>query len=170
MAPRDTAGSLHDRLALLGGELIVDTLDALANGSAHEVPQPQAGVTYADKISKSEAQIDWHEDAASVLRRVRAFNPWPIAETRLDGAQLRIWDAELAPSPETMPVGESAAAADAPAPPPGSVLSASDAGMDVACGRGILRILRLQLAGRKPLAAGEFIKAQRLVGARFTTL
>jgi methionyl-tRNA formyltransferase len=154
IGPADTAGTLHDRLALLGGELMVATLDAVANGEAHEEPQPSSGATYADKIDKAEAGIDWHDTAANILRRVRAFNPWPIAETSWDGAQLRIWDAALAP-------GSVAAAA------PGTVLEASSAGVDVACGAGALRVLRLQLAGRKPLAAGEFIKAQRLGGARF---
>ena len=89
------------RLAVLGGELICETLDALAAGRVQEVPQPQSGVTYAAKISKAEALIDWQEDAVQVLRRVRAFNPSPVAETRLDGAQLRIWEAEphAAPMP-----------------------------------------------------------------------
>lgn len=158
IAPDDTAGTLHDRLARLGGELMVDTLDALAAGTACERPQPEAGVTYAGKISKSEALVNWDETAASILRRVRAFNPWPIAETKLDGAQLRIWEAELAPG----------TAPEAGAALPGTVLHASDEGIDVACGQGVLRILRLQLAGRKPLAAREFIKAQHLDGARLT--
>ena len=158
IAPQETAGSLHDRLALLGGELICETLDALAAGRAREVPQPQIGITYAPKISKTEALIDWHEAAVHILRLIRAFNPSPVAETRLDGTQLRIWQAELAPSDTSSPV-EGAL--------PGTVLSATPDGIDVACGRGQLRITRLQLAGRKPLAAHEFIKAQRLAGARF---
>ncbi|MDP9011212.1 MAG: methionyl-tRNA formyltransferase [Pseudomonadota bacterium] len=151
---RETAATLHDRLARLGGELIVEALDAAACGAAHELPQPASGVTYAEKVDKAEALVDWREDAAGILRRVRAFNPWPIAETTLDAAQLRLWEAELAPG-----------AVDGSAPP-GIVLAASDRGIDVACGGGTLRILRLQLAGRKPLAAQEFIKAQRLTGVR----
>jgi methionyl-tRNA formyltransferase len=91
---------------------------------------------------------------------VRAFNPWPVAETRLNGAQLRIWEAELLESGGNAPASESA--------PPGTVLAASPEGIDVACGRGALRLTRLQLAGRKPLAAAEFINAQPLAGARFT--
>jgi methionyl-tRNA formyltransferase len=156
--PFDTAGSLHDRLAALGGELICQTLDALAAGRAREVPQPQVGHTYAAKIRKSEALIDWREDAVQVLRRIRAFNPSPVAETRLDGVQLRIWQAQIAPDDSS---------ATAMSAEPGTVLGATSAGIDVACGRGRLRIERLQLAGRKPLAAGDFIRAQRLVGARF---
>jgi methionyl-tRNA formyltransferase len=148
----DTAGTLHNELARLGAELIVDTLDALAEGRIDAVAQPAAGVTYAQKINKAEALIDWQEDAELISRRVRAFNPWPIAETRLNGAQLRIWDAEPR---------------DGPGAPPGTVLASSHAGIDVACGRGVLRILRLQLAGRKPLPAGEFVQGQRLDDARF---
>jgi methionyl-tRNA formyltransferase len=157
---RETAGSLHDRLAPLGGELLVETLDAIAAGSAREQPQSQFGITYAEKITKAEALIDWREAATSILRRVRAFNPWPIAETRMNGAQLRVWDAELVPgTPTAPPFG--AALPPSAAPPPGSVVAASSAGIDVACGRGALRLLRLQLAGRKPLAAPEFLKSQR---------
>jgi len=160
ISPLDTAGSLHDRLAVLGGELICQTLDDLAAGRAREVPQPQVGHTYAEKISKSEALIDWREDAAQILRRIRALNPSPVAETRLDGVQLRIWQAQIAPD-------DSCAAAMGAEP--GTVLGATSDGIDVACGRGRLRIERLQLAGRKPLAARDFIKARRLQGARFAS-
>ncbi len=163
IAPDDTAGSLHDRLALLGGELVVETLDSLAAGTAEAVPQPAVGVTYADKINKAEAHIDWNSDALEVVRQVRAFNPWPIAESRLEGVQLRVWEAELAPRV----TGDAPAGlADAAAVVPGTVLAATNAGIDVACGGGVVRILKLQLAGRRPLAAGEFIKAHPLVGAR----
>jgi methionyl-tRNA formyltransferase len=153
---RDTAKILRDRLALLGAELILDTLDGLNLGDVPEVPQPSDGVTYAEKIQKTEALIDWQQDAVHIGRRVRAFNPWPIAETRLNGAQLRLWDAEVLASK----LAPNAA-------PPGTVLAATHDGIDVACGRGILRILRLQLAGRKPLVPREFLRGRRLDGARF---
>jgi methionyl-tRNA formyltransferase len=158
--PLDTAGSLHDRLAGLGAEMICATLDALAAGRAREMPQPQVGQTYAEKISKAEALIDWREDAAQILRRVRAFYPLPVAETRLEGVQLRIWQAQIAPDEP----GAASSSAE-----PGAVIGATAEGIDVACGRGRLRIERLQLAGRKPMAARDFIKAQRLAGARFAT-
>jgi methionyl-tRNA formyltransferase len=168
---RDTAKILHDRLAALGAELIVDTLDALAGGRIREVPQPQAGITYAEKIRKAEALIDWQQDAQRILRQIRAFNPAPIAETRYGGAQLKIWDAELRDAePHDEKVRASPADANRPvdaAQAPGTVLAAADDGIDVVCGRGILRILRLQLAGRRPLLAREFIQARRLAGARF---
>lgn len=172
----DTAGTLHDRLARTGAELIVETLDALASGSVRERLQPATGITYAEKISKAEALIDWRAPAAHILRQVRAFNPWPIAETRLAGAQLRIWEAELAPAEPDAARSRAAHGRAAPSTEPrpadsiaapGSVLGASSEGIDVLCGCGALRLLRVQLAGRKPLTAGEFIKAQQLGGARF---
>jgi methionyl-tRNA formyltransferase len=153
IAAGDTAQSLHDRLATIGAELIDGVLRSLDAGAVREVPQPQEGVTYAEKIHKGEARIDWCGDAAQIWRQVRAFNSWPVAETQLNGAQLRVWDAEIAPA--------------FPEAPPGTVLAATGDGIDVACGRGTLRVLRLQLAGRKPLAAREFLKAQPLTGTRF---
>lgn len=159
----DSAGTVHDKLAVLGAELIVEALNAAADGQAVETPQPATGITYADKINKSEALIDWRDDAASILRHVHAFNPWPIAETRWDGTQLRVWEAEVVEGGGQPPAG----VAEQAHAGPGSVVAASSAGVDVACGRGVLRLLKLQLAGRKPLAAAEFIKAQRLAGASF---
>jgi methionyl-tRNA formyltransferase len=158
---RDTAQTLHDRLAALGAELIGETLEALRAGGAAELPQPAEGITYAGKIDKAEALIDWQQDALHISRRVRAFNPWPVAETRLNGAQLRIWEAELRDPPQPQPHAPRLDTA------PGTVLAATQEGIDVACGGGVLRILRLQLAGRKPLFAQEFIQGQRLDGARF---
>jgi methionyl-tRNA formyltransferase len=152
----DTAKTVHDRLAILGAELIGDTLDALHQGRIHQTPQPTDGVTYAEKVNKTEALIDWQQDATQLSRRVRAFNPWPIAETRFNGEQLRIWDAEVHVLPSSAL--------------PGTVLAATHDGIDIACGRGVLRILRLQLAGRKALAPAEFIKGQRLDAARFGSI
>jgi methionyl-tRNA formyltransferase len=162
IAPHDTAKTLHDRLALTGAQLIGDTLSQLSEGRIQALPQPSAGVTYAAKINKAEALIDWRQDAVQLSRQVRAFNPWPIAETRLHGVQIRIWDAEI----------RDALPQEALPPPlqplPGTVLAAGSEGIDVACGsRGVLRILRLQLAGRKPLGAREFIQGLELDGRRF---
>ena len=156
----DTSKTVHDRLAQLGAELICETLGALDGDRIREAPQPADGVVYAEKINKAEALIDWRSDAVQIGRRIRAFNPWPIAETRLHDAQLRIWDAEIgdASSMRQMPAADTA---------PGTVLAATQAGIDVMCGSGIVRILRLQLAGRKPLLAQEFIRGQRLDGVRF---
>ncbi len=156
ISAQDTAGSLHDRLAAIGADLLLETLPGIESASVCETPQPEAGATYARKIDKAEAGIDWSLKAEHIWRQVRAFNPWPVAETRWDGRQLRIWEAQL-----------TAATGAPPAEAPGSVLAASAQGIDVACGQGILRVRRLQLAGRKPLDAGDFLKGQRLDGARF---
>jgi methionyl-tRNA formyltransferase len=152
----DTAKLLHDRLAALGAELIAESLPKLADGALREVAQPAQGVTYAAKIDKSEARIDWRRSAEEIDRQVRAFNPWPIAETLLNGAQLRIWQAEPLESPALSGAAE-----------PGSVLTAGPEGIDVVCGSGVLRILTVQLAGRKALPAGEFLRGQHLDGASF---
>ena len=150
----DTGESLQTRLARLGADLMVDTLPGIESASLEEKPQPDQGVTYAQKIGKAEARIDWSEDALRIWRQVRAFKPWPVAETRHQGQQVRIWEAELAP-------------ANPPISDPGTVLAAGPSGIDVACGSGALRVTRLQLAGRKPLPAVDFLAGQRLDGARF---
>jgi len=169
----DTGGTLHDRLAVLGAELLRETLDALARGPVPETPQPETGVTYAQKISKAEAEIDWRADAAQVLRKIRAFNPAPVAQTRWAGEQLRIWEAEPAPAwtPREGAAGEGAAseAAAGAGVPAGTVIAAAPGGIDVACGHGALRIRRLQIAGRKPVTAAEFVNSQRLAGASFSS-
>jgi len=155
--PTDTAKTLQERLAQMGAELIDESLEAVSRGLAREVAQPDEGVTYAAKIDKSEASIPWHESAEHIHRQVRAFNPWPVAQTQFNGQQLRVWEAE----PIAAPSGGRGSM------PPGSVLSATQEGIDVVCGAGILRILKLQLAGRKPLPAAQFLQGQRLDGARF---
>jgi methionyl-tRNA formyltransferase len=154
---RDTAATLQDRLAKLGGEAICDALEALQRGLLHEQPQPAQGVCYAAKIRKSEARIDWHTDADTISRKVRAFDPWPVAETHFEGRQVRVWEAESAIGPDTEAAALSA----------GSIVRASKHGIDVACGRGVLRIARLQLPGGKPIAAHQFASSHALAGARF---
>jgi methionyl-tRNA formyltransferase len=157
IGPTDTAKTLHDRLAAMGAELIGESLDDFSSGRIREVAQPAEGVTYAAKIDKAEAPIQWQQSAEQIHRQIRAFNPWPMAETRFKGEQLRIWDA----APIEAPAGGSGAML------PGTVLAATQEGIDVVCGSGILRILRLQLAGRKPLPAAQFLLGQRLDGMRF---
>jgi methionyl-tRNA formyltransferase len=149
----DTSESLHDKLAPLGGRMMCETLDALASGPVAETVQPTEGVTYAAKIEKSEGEINWTDSAASIERRVRAFNPWPVAQTRLAGKQLRIWESQVLE-------------ANAVRGPAGSVLAQSDAGIDVACGEGVLRLTRLQSPGRAQCAAAEFLKSHTLLNVR----
>jgi methionyl-tRNA formyltransferase len=172
----ESAGQLHDRLAALGARLVVDVLDALAAGTAHATPQPAEGVTYAHKLEKREAAIDWARPAIEIERAVRAFDPWPVAETTLHGEQLRVYEAEA------LEAGASsgATAADVAAfvasshfAAPGTVLAATADGIDVATGRGTLRLKRVQQAGRKAVTAREFLnaggRAASLVGARLGT-
>jgi methionyl-tRNA formyltransferase len=153
IAPDDTAQTLHDKLAALGAALIVQALDGLARGSLAPRPQPTEGVTYAAKLDKTEARIDWRQPAAEIARAVRAFNPSPGAYTRLGDTTIKVWAAR----PEN---GAGAA--------PGTVLEASPAGIRVACGQGSLRLEILQKSGGKRLAAGEFLRGFALApGSRF---
>ncbi len=149
---RDTAATVHDRLATLGASLLLQVLHDLPAALAQARPQPAAGVTYAQKLSKDEAALDWAQTAQQLDRQVRAFNPWPIAETRLHGEQLRVWQATVV---------ELAHAAV-----PGTVLSATAAGIQVACGSDVLNLTQVQQAGRKALSAAEFIKSHSLTGVQ----
>ena len=148
----DTTGTLHDRLAALGGTLIVDALHAAAAGRLVGTPQPTEGVTYAHKIDKAEAAIDWSAPAGVIERRIRAFDPAPGASTQLDGELIKVWRALLA----------------AGAGAPGEVLAAGDDGLRVACGDAALLLTQLQRAGGKRLAARPFLQGVPVaVGARF---
>lgn len=151
IAAADTAASLHDRLAAMGAQALLEALDRLIDGSITARPQPEGGVTYAAKIRKDEAIIDWSRSAPEIARQIRAFNPWPVAETRWNGQQLRIWEAS---------VTDAAATAA-----PGTVVSAAATGIRVATGSGLLNLLRVQLAGRKAVSAAEFLNAHRIEGA-----
>lgn len=151
IGPEDSAGSLHDRLAGLGARLIVEALDLLERGEARFTPQPAEGATYAPKLAKAEAALDWNLPATVLARRVRAFDPWPVAETTLDGRQLRIW---VARSVEGPAVHVS----------PGTILRADESGIEVACGEGSLVLERVQRAGGKPLPGAQFAHGRSLVG------
>ncbi|WP_110666412.1 methionyl-tRNA formyltransferase [Salinicola halophilus] len=146
-----TGGSLHDTLAALGGRTLVDGLDALSEGRLTPTPQPDAGVTYAAKLSKAEAELDFSRPAAELASRVRAFNPWPVAWTRLDGETLRVWLAEPEASVVTSQPSE-----------PGTLLAPAGDALRVACGEtgsDVLRVTRLQLPGGKPLPARDLLNA-----------
>jgi methionyl-tRNA formyltransferase len=140
----DTTGSLHDKLAPLGGRLIIEALQLAASGGLRPQPQPDAGVTYAHKIDKTEAAVNWHEPAAHIERRLRAFDPFPGATASLQGEPLKLWRGEVVAS----------AAADQP----GVVLAADSSGIVIACGEGALRCTQLQRAGGKRLAAADFLR------------
>jgi methionyl-tRNA formyltransferase len=151
--PRETAGSLHDRLAELGAELIVDALRRIATGNVEQHLQPAEGVTYAAKLAKRESELDWRLSAQAVDRRIRAFNPTPGACAYLDAEKLKIWQAE----PESGRGGD-----------PGTVLETSRAGILVACGQGALRLTELQRSGGKRLPSREFLAGFPIApGSRF---
>lgn len=152
IGPRELGGELHDRLSRLGAEAIVAAIDEWQAGRIKPVIQPAEGATYAAKLSKAEARIDWTKPARAIDAQVRAFNPWPVAETTWDGKQLRVWQSE----PEPPAAGAA----------PGTVLESSGDRIVVAAGEGALRLLQLQLAGRRAMSAAEFLNANSLAGAR----
>jgi methionyl-tRNA formyltransferase len=147
ISPDETAGSLHDKLAALGASLIVSALDRLAHGALQAMPQPAAGVTYAHRIDKAEARIDWTRPAAELERHVRAFNPFPGAVTRLRGDDIKVWRAAVVP-------GEGAS--------PGGIRRVGNEGIDVACGTRALRLVELQRPGGKRLSAEAFLRGYAL--------
>ncbi len=148
----DTTGSLHDKLAALGGRMIVEALRKMEQGQLDSVAQPDEGVTYAAKIAKEEAKLDFGLPAEVLWRRVRAFNPFPGAQGLVDGVTVKLWNAELV-------AGQGA---------PGQVLAADAGGIVVACGEGALRLLELQKPGGKRLPAAEFHKSFPLAEKRFS--
>lgn len=149
IGPLDTSATLHDELARLGAQALLETLDSLP--AITPQLQPEEGVTYAQKIRKEEARIDWSRDAFEIDRQVRAFNPWPVAETTWQGQQLRIWEAT-----PTQTTHDSA---------PGTVIRCTSEGVEVGAGRGTLTLKRVQLAGRSAMSAAQFLNAHPLQGA-----
>lgn len=147
----DTTGSLHDRLAALGARLAVEGLGRLARGQLPRTPQPAEGATYAAKIDKAEALVDWSQPAAVVGRRIRAFDPFPGASTTHAGQPIKLFSYEINSDPRSTDGRH------------GLILSVSDAGIDVQCGAGtVLRLTGLQRAGGKRLAAADFVRGYPL--------
>jgi methionyl-tRNA formyltransferase len=143
----DTGGSLHDRLSLLGAEVLEDGLKLLRAGMRPlVVPQPAEGVTYARKLDKAEARLDWSLPATVLANKVRAFNPWPVAEAELAGERLRIHEARAIPLVHGQP--------------PGTVLAATREGLDVACGEGALRLRQVQREGGRPVTVADYLNAR----------
>ncbi len=157
----DTGGSVHDALALLGAAALLETLEAIAAGRLIPVPQPPQGVTYAAKIGKAEARIDWTQDAAVIGRQVRAFNPWPVAETTLQGEQLRIYGAHPSDEAELNVLRTADKSLEQ-----GVIIAVRDDKMLVRCGRGILAVTEVQQPGRKRVCVRDFSHSHRLLGHR----
>ncbi|MEJ6328595.1 methionyl-tRNA formyltransferase [Stenotrophomonas maltophilia] len=148
IAATDTGGQLHDKLAELGAQVLSDGLGLLRAGIKPIArPQPEQGVTYAHKLDKAEAKLDWAQDAAVLARTVRAFNPWPVAEATLAGERVRIHGAVA----QAMEHGQA----------PGTVLAAGREGIDIACGQGALRLRVLQREGGKAITAADYLNARR---------
>lgn len=140
----DSTAQLHDRLAALGGRLIVDALKQAEAGALQPVAQPAEGVSYAHKVEKQEAQIDWTQDAATIVRRIRAFDPFPGASSTLDGEALKLWAARVQSGP--------------PADAPGTVLAVSPTGVAVAARDDVVMLTELQRPGGKRLPVADFLR------------
>lgn len=146
IAADETGASLHDKLAALGSECLLKTLDQLTTGVLVPKPQEQHLATYARKITKDEARLDWSKPAVELERLIRAFNPAPVAYTILNGVQLRVWQASVI---------ESASAAA-----PGTIIACSRKGIDINTGKDILRLLRVQPQGKRIMDTSEFLNGR----------
>ena len=150
----ETGGSLHDRLAELGAEALLASLPGLRDGSLGAEPQDDALANYANKLDKQEARIDWRQSAEQIDRQVRAFNPWPVAQCLYGDKAMRIW------SSECLAGGDNGS--------PGQVVETGKSFIDVATGEGVLRIIELQMPGKRAMSAGDFLNAHDLDGVVLT--
>ncbi|MGY2461041.1 methionyl-tRNA formyltransferase [Vreelandella sulfidaeris] len=166
ITPRTTGGDLHDRLAIQGANALINTLDALATDSVHATPQPDAGVTYAAKLSKAEAELDFHQPAQQLANKIRAFNPWPVAWCALGDDRLRLLMAN-------------AEEGEQPPCEPGTLLKHGDDHLRIACGENgseVLCVTSAQLPGGKAMAVRDLLNARHArlasgtrLGARLDT-
>jgi methionyl-tRNA formyltransferase len=147
IAPEDTSASLHDKLSALGGELLERSLARYVDGALQAVPQPAQGVVMAPMIKKEDGRLDWSKSARELERRLRAFTPWPGAFCTFDGGLLKVSKASVGTGAGT----------------PGTVLSASADGLEVACAEGSLRLLSLQPEGKRAMTAQEFLSGRKVV-------
>jgi methionyl-tRNA formyltransferase len=153
----ETAGELHDRLAALAPEAVLAALPAVLAGTSEPATQQDALATYAPKIAKAEAALDWRQPAAALERRVRAFNPWPVAEARLsDERRLRVFEAAVV-------------ADGPPRREPGTIVATGRSGIDVATGDGVLRLKRIQPPAARAMDAAAYLAAHSVAGARFVS-
>jgi len=149
----DTAETLHDRLAALGAKLLGGVVDGILDGTATAVAQDNGAASYAGRIGKADALIDWGASAARIDRQIRAYRSWPVAETLLDGQRMRCWAA--------LPVADARADVGAA---PGRILSVGAAGIDVQTGDGVLRLTEIQLPGRQRMRAAQFAHGHPVLG------
>ncbi|BBS19089.1 methionyl-tRNA formyltransferase [Aeromonas caviae] len=147
IASDETSASLYDKLAGLGPQALVDTLDAMAAGDTAAEPQDDALANYAEKLSKEEARIDWSMDAVAIERCIRAFNPWPISWFDVAGQTVKVWQAEVVAQDHGQAVG--------------TLLKADKQGIEVATGQGVLRLLTLQPPGKKAMSVSDLLNSRR---------
>ena len=147
IASDETSASLYDKLAELGPQALVDTLDAMAAGDTTAEAQDDALANYAQKLSKEEARIDWSMEAVAIERCIRAFNPWPISWFEVAEQTIKVWQAEVIDSDHGQPVG--------------TLLKADKQGIDVATGKGVLRLLTLQPPGKKAMSVPDLLNSRR---------
>ena len=148
IASRDTSGSLHDRLAVIGAELLVETLREIERGSAKATPQDESMATYASKITADDAWVHWRRPAVQIERQIRAMDPWPVARTIHGERTIRIWQADVV--------------RDGGTTAPGEVIRSGPDGIDIACGEGELRVKVLQREGGKRMTVAEFLNGYRI--------
>lgn len=148
VAADETGGSLHDKLAALGAQALLATLPAIADQAIQPQAQDEQFACYAQKLNKTEATLDWQQSAVQLDRQIRAFNPWPVAQTQLHGEVLRLWNSIPLPQVTDQP--------------PGTVIQADQQGILVATGNGCLQITQLQQPGKRVLTAAEFLHAHSL--------
>lgn len=154
----DTTESLHDKLASLGAKTILEVLPTIIDGTAIRTPQQEHLVTHAAKLSKSEAKLNWQQSAIELDRAIRAYNPWPVAQTELEGHVIRIWQAVVVMAAETDAV-------------PGTICAVNKEGIDVITSKGILRLQKIQFAGKNVVTVAEVLNAHQVlftVGQRFS--
>ena len=162
ISPAHTGASLADELSILGAQVLIEALAALESGTLTPVAQSEEGASYAPKVQKQEARIDWGCDAVQIERQVRAFDPWPVAETSLEGVPLKIWSAHVVENAGNLPafVGKSSEC--------GAIVAVQPDYVVIRCGQGLLAVSCLQRAGGKVLPVREFIRGHRLLeGQRF---
>jgi len=147
IAADETSTSLYDKLAELGPQALVDTINAMAAGETAAEEQDDALANYAEKLSKEEARIDWSMEAVAIERCIRAFNPWPISWFEVAGQTIKVWQAEVVDSEHSQPAG--------------TLLKADKQGIDIATGLGVLRLLTLQPPGKKAMSVSDLLNSRR---------
>jgi len=152
ISEQDTGQSMHDRLARLGGQLLMKNLNALLTGSLQGQQQEDANASYAKKLNKQEAQIDWSKSSIDIVRQIKAMNPWPVMQTIHEGKVVRVWDA--------------AVLLDCSEQPAGTVVRCSKQGLDISAGENVVRITQLQLPGKKAVDVMAFSNAHDWSGAK----